>query len=174
MGYVGDTPIAIERGTMKPVTTICLLIYLSVGSAAANGTSTREIDRDVWSVVSRTVVESDIEGMAATYHSDAVLVGGNGTVPIAEQLAKWGQDMEEAKRAGTSARVSFRFTSRQDDKETAFETGMFKYITTAASGEETSYRVPFEALLVKNGGKWLILMERQLEAVDEAAWATLE
>ena len=158
---------------MKPVTTICLLICLS-GSAFAEGTTTREIDRDVWSVVSRTVVESDIEGMAAIYHSDAVLVGDSGTVPIAEQLAKWGRDMEAAKRDGTRASVSFRFTGRQDDKNTAFESGIFKYTVTALSGTETSYYVPFEQLLVKKGGKWLILMERQLEGADEVAWAALE
>jgi ketosteroid isomerase-like protein len=158
---------------MKPVSTICVLICLSVGYALANEATTPEIDRDVWSVVSRTVVESDIEGMAATYHPDAVLVSNNGTVPIAKQLAKWGEDMVEAKKIGSSASVSFRFTSRRDDKETAFETGMFKYTVIESSGAESSYRVPFEALLVKKGGKWLMLMERQLEAVDEAAWAAL-
>ena len=56
----------------------------------------------------RTVAEGDIEGMAALYHSDAVLVVNSRTVPIAEQLAKWGQDMEEAKRNGSTASVSFR------------------------------------------------------------------
>jgi hypothetical protein len=111
--------------------------------------------------------------MAAIYHPDAVLVGDNGTVPIAEQLARWGRDMEAAKREGKSASVAFRFTARQDDRKTAFETGMFKYSVTAPSGEETSYYVPFEQLLVKKDGKWLILMERQLEAADEAAWAAL-
>jgi hypothetical protein len=30
-----------------------------------------------------------------------------------------------------------------------------------------------EALLVKTGGKWRMIMERQLEAVDEAAWNAL-
>ena len=87
---------------------------------------------------------------------------------------EFGEDMEDAKRDGASASVSFRFTSRQDDGKTAFESGMFKYTVTASSGAETSYRVPFEALLVKKNGKWLILMERQLEAADEAAWAALE
>ena len=159
---------------MKSLTTVGLLICLSGGSALAADTTAQEIDRDVWSVVSRTVVEADIEGMAATYHSDAVFVGGGGTVPISEQLAKWGRDMEEEKLVGTSAAVSFRFTGRHDDKATAFETGMFKYTVTAPSGEETSYRVPFEALLVKQGGKWLILMERQLGSADEDAWAALE
>lgn len=158
---------------MKPLTAVCLAICFAVGSAIAEDMSTAQIDRDVWSVVSRTVVEADIEGMAATYHPDAVLVSNNGTVPIADQLAKWGRDMVEAEKVGTTARVSFRFTSRQDGEQTAFETGMFKYTSTTASGEETSYRVPFEALLVKKDGKWLMLMERQLGAADEAAWAAL-
>ena len=159
---------------MRSGTIIYFLIFLSIGSVFADGTTAGDIDQDVWSVVSKTVVEADIEGMAATYHPDAVFVAGSGTVSIAEQLAKWGRDMEEARVAGTSATVSFRFTSRQDDDATAFETGMFKYTVTAPSGEETSYRVPFEVLLVKQRGKWLILMERQLGSADEAAWAALE
>ena len=159
---------------MRSATIIYLLIFLSIGSVFADGTTADDIDRDVWSVVSKTVVEADIEGMAATYHPDAVFVAGTGTVSIVEQLAKWGRDMEEEKVAGTSATVSFRFTNRQDDDVTAFETGMFKYTVTAPSGEETSYRVPFEALLVKQDGKWLILMERQLGSADEAAWAALK
>ena len=159
---------------MRSATTICLLMFLSIGSVLADDTTAGDIDQDVWSVVSKTVVEADIEGMTATYHPDAVFVAESGTVSIAEQLAKWGRDMEEEKVAGTSATVSFRFTNRQDDDATAFETGMFKYTVTAPSGEETSYRVPFEALLVKQGGKWLILMERQLGSADEDAWAALK
>ena len=159
---------------MKFASLLCLLVGLGVGNVLAADTSTREIDRDVWSVVSRTVVESDIEGMAAVYHGDAVLVFGNRTVPAVDQLAKWGRDMQEAERAGTSATVSFRFTQRQDDEKTAFEAGMFKYTTTEPSGARTSYHVPFEVLLVNKDGKWLIVMERQLEAADEAAWAALE
>ena len=159
---------------MRLVTATCILICLSIGSVFADGTTSEEIDQDVWSVVSRTVVEADIEGMAATYHPDAVFVSENGTVAIAKQLAKWGRDMVEAEKAGTSATVSFRFTRRQNDDQTAFETGMFKYISTTSSGEATAYRVPFEALLVKKDGRWLILMERQLGTADEAAWSALE
>ena len=159
---------------MKPVTAVLLLIYLSAAGSVGAGTTAEEIDRDVWAAVSRTVVEKDIKGMSAVYHTDAVLVGGNGTVPIAGPLAKWGQDMEAAREAGTSESVSFRFTHRQDDETTAFETGMFRYTVTDPAGAEMSYYIPFETLLVKREGKWLILMERQLEAADEAAWATLE
>ena len=34
--------------------------------------------------------------------------------------------------------------------------------------------VKLEALMVKKDGQWLMMMERQLEATDEAAWELLE
>jgi hypothetical protein len=43
----------------------------------------------------------------------------------------------------------------------------------AQSGEEKAVYVEFETLLVKRDGKWLIIMERQLDDVDPAAWAAL-
>ncbi|MBK7832467.1 MAG: hypothetical protein IPJ56_09015 [Gemmatimonadetes bacterium] len=66
--------------------------------------------------------------------------------------------------------MEFRFTKRQDDTETAFETGVFKYTLIDKAGVSTpSYR-RLEALLVKRQGKWRIVMERQLDAVTEASW----
>ena len=158
---------------MRSVAAICLLACLNIGSAFALDTSVKEIDRDVWSVISQTVEDGDIRGMAAVYHSDAVLVGASGTVPIAEQLLKWGQDMEAQKQLGNTASVAFRFSSRHDDRVTAFEAGIFRYTVVARSGEEKAVYVQFETLLVKRDGKWLIIMERQLDDVDPAAWAAL-
>ena len=90
-----------------------------------------------------------------------------------EQLVKWGEGMERGKAAGTEASVSFRFGNRQHDETTAFESGMFKYTEIDPDGTERSSFVPFEALLVKKDGKWLMLMERQLEPLDQAAWEAM-
>lgn len=158
---------------MRTVAAICLLTCLCAGSALGDDASVAEIDHDVWSVISRTVEDGDIDGMAAVYHKDAVLVGGSGTVSIAEQLLKWGQDMQVQKQLGTIARVAFRFSSRLDDKATAFETGIFQYTVTTQSGEETPVYVEFEALMVKKHGRWLIVMERQLGPAEPAAWSVL-
>ena len=133
-----------------------------------------EIDATIWGVISDTVAAGDIEGMVATYHPDAVLVSSKGTVAIAEQLVQWGEGMERARLAGTSGTVSFRFESRQDDGETAFERGIFRYAETDENGLEDPVFVPFEALLVKKDGSWSILMERQLEVTDESAWDELD
>ena len=159
---------------MKIKAAICLLACLYAGSAICDDACMGEIDRDVWSVISRTVEEGDIKGMAAVYHRDAVLVGDGGTVPVSEQLVKWGQDMEAQKQVGARASVEFRFSSRRDDRVTAFETGIFRYAVAGESGEEAPVYVEFEALMVKQDGNWLIMMERQLDTVDQTAWAALD
>lgn len=142
-------------------------------SAAAEESSGGEIDATVWQVIMEAVAANDLEGMAATYHPDAVLVSTTKTVAIAKQLTTWGEGMERIRREGRAASVAFRFESRQDDATTAFQRGIFRYAETDANGVGQPAFVPFEALLVKQGGRWLMLMERQLEAVDQGAWDAL-
>ena len=148
---------------------------LSLGASAflaalAPSPTSAAIDADVWTPIAASVVNDDIAAMGRTYHPDAVLVSNGGTRSIASALAGWGKDMIANKAKGTRATVEFRFTKRQDDAETAFEAGVFKYTVTDKAGVSTpSYR-RLEALLVKRQGKWRIVMERQLEAVTEATW----
>ncbi|MEP7348028.1 MAG: hypothetical protein ABI877_22355, partial [Gemmatimonadaceae bacterium] len=110
--------------------TLIVLIALSLGRSAtlpaqspARSASSEAIDKELWSVIAATVVNADIAGMARTYHPDAVVVTPSGTKPIGSQIAKWGKDMADAKIRGEKATVEFRFTGRQDDATTAFETG---------------------------------------------------
>ena len=154
--------------------TALILAALVSAASFAQGGSTEQIDATVWGVVSETVVAGDIDAMAATYHPDAVLVSSKGTVAIADQLIKWGEGMEQARLAGTTATVAFRFEGRQHDSETAFERGIFRYAETTNDGVEHPVFVPFQALLVKKDGRWLIVMERQLEATDGSAWSALD
>ena len=144
----------------------------SAAVAAASPTSA-EIDRDVWTPVAASVANDDIVAMARPYHPAAVLVTKAGTKPIAAALDGWGKDIVVAKKNGVRATVEFRFASRRDDATTAFETGIFKYTTTDRAGVITPRYVELEALLVKHGGKWLLVMERQLETTTEAAWNAL-
>jgi uncharacterized protein (TIGR02246 family) len=146
---------------------------IATRGASAQTATTQEIDRQVWAAVSATVAADDMEGMGRLYHPMAVVVTPRGTMRIAAQLKKWTEDAIAAKGRGTKATVDFRFTRRQDDAASAFETGMFKYTQTDKSGVAKSVFVPLECLLVKEGGRWLILMERQLDAGTEASWNAL-
>lgn len=154
---------------------VSLVAILSLGASTllaslAPSPTSAVIDADVWKPIAASVVNDDIGAMGRTYHPDAVLVSNDGTRSIASALAGWGKDMVANKAKGTRATVEFRFTKRQDDTETAFETGVFKYTVIDKAGVSTpSYR-RLEALLVKRQGKWRIVMERQLEAVTEATW----
>lgn len=154
---------------------LSFVALLTLGASAllasiAPSPTSAAIDADVWAPIAASVVNDDIAAMGRTYHPDAVLVSDNGTRSIATALAGWGKDMVVNKAKGIRATVEFRFTKRQDDAETAFETGVFKYTVIDKAGVSTpSYR-RLEALLVKRQGKWRIVMERQLDAVTEKAW----
>lgn len=163
-----------DRPCRHPLPALAMITLLvgagQLRAQAAAAASGGDIDAQVWSVISTTVVNHDIDGMAATYHPEAVVVTPQGTMPVARALAGWGKGMETMKGNGSRATVAFRFSKRQDGGETAFESGLFNYAVTDSGGATTRYIIPFEALLVKQGQKWLILMERQLPAADEAAW----
>jgi len=150
------------------------MFFLSANAADETATpATHEIDVDVWNVVVDTVKTHDIIRMGSTYFPDAILVGPKGTKAITKALEKWGRDMIDAQAKGDSATVAFRFSRREDDSETAFESGIFKYTEIEKSGSTASAYIPFEQLLLKKNGKWRILMERQLPDVTQGDWDKL-
>lgn len=152
----------------------CLLATPSAAAAQTpTASSTPELDREIWSVLVATVANDDIAGMGAVYFPIAVLVSPTGTTAIKETLERWGRDMAAAKAKGNRAAVEFRFTQRLDNATTAFDAGLFKYTVIEKSGASSSKYYPFEILLAKTNGKWLILMERQFAEVSPDAWDKL-
>lgn len=164
------TPLHPSAPFLRLVAAAALVAWAAPLSAQGAEPSSGAIDAQVWSVISTTVAGHDLAGMAATYYPDAVVVTPQGTMPVARALAGWGQSMEAMKRNGSRASVAFRFALRQDGAETAFESGIFNYAVTDSAGGTTRYIIPFEALLVRKDARWLIVMERQFAAADEAAW----
>jgi ketosteroid isomerase-like protein len=153
---------------------VCVLVAGSAGASQAPATSsTQELNREIWSVLAATVANDDIAGMGAVYFPNAVLVSPTGTTAIKDTLERWGRDMAAAKAKGNRAAVEFRFTQRLDNATTAFDAGLFKYTVIEKAGAASSKYYPFEILLAKTNGKWLILMERQFAEVSQGAWDKL-
>lgn len=163
-------PLHPSASFLRLLAAAALVAWAAPLSAQGAQPSSGAIDAEVWTAIVTSVAGHDLAGMAATYHPDAVLVSTRGTTPIAQALAGWGKSMETMKRNGSRASVAFRYSLRQDGSETAFESGMFNYAVIDSAGATTRYIIPFEALLVRKDSRWLILMERQLAAADEAAW----
>jgi hypothetical protein len=157
------------------VSALCLPMVLYAQSPASDtSTSTAAVNKELWSIISESVVHADIAAMSRTYHAEAVFVGATVIAPIKTALAHWRKDMDVAKVRGDKATVEFRFASRQDGTTTAFETGIFKYTVTERNGKVTSAYIPFECLLTRSTGKWRTLMERQLAAVTVDEWNRLK
>ena len=138
-----------------------------------------EIDRTYWAEISRTVKEGDFEGYKATCHENAVLVATAGknkrSEPMTAALARWKQGFMDTKEGKQMDKVSFRFSQRIGGETTAHETGIFYFTSHDATGKLLSESYThLEALLVKQGGKWVCLMEYQKSAATKAEWDALK
>lgn len=125
-----------------------------------------------WAEASRTVDEGDLDGYAALYHPDAVLVSTftGDTKPIAEALDEWRAYFVDTAAGRMEAGVAFRFTQRLRGETTAHETGMFHdWLHPPGASPEPVY-VHFEALLVRDGGAWRWLMEYQKGIATAEEW----
>ena len=138
---------------------------------AGNVAVGRELDA-FWAEAARTVREGDFDGYAGLYHPDAVFVSDvRGEVrPIAEQLTVWQPGFTEAAAGRAAAEVAFRFTQRLHGPTTAYETGLFRYVSRAPGGAGEPAFVRFEALLVRGPDGWRWVMERQTATATAAEW----
>ena len=135
----------------------------------------QELD-SYWAEVSRSVGEGDFEGYVNTCHATGVLVTGKKgkSFPLASALKKWKKDFDDTKSGAMKASVDFRFGQRWGDDSTAYETGMFRYVSQPKGGRETVAYIELEALLVKEDNNWKVLMEFQKSEQTKEDWDKLK
>jgi len=154
--------------------TLFLTILLSAASMFTMADDTDVPNTDsLYEEIQRTVAEVDFSGMAAVYHPDAVLVSARSTAAISDILPRWKAAGEKLQSDGGQASVAFRFTARQHNETSAFDSGIFRYATIDADGVEKATFVYFENLSVYRDGRWLTMMERQMAPTSESDWNTL-
>ena len=163
---------------MKVIHVLHFILLAFAGNVyAEEKASTSRLDEldKYWNEVSRAVAAGDFEAYKATCHSEGVLVSGSKKTShsLSDALARWKQGFENTRRGKMKAAVAFRFSQRLGNETTAHETGMFAYSTEDAEGNRTREFIHFEALLVKRGGKWLILMEYQKTVGTKQEWDAL-
>ena len=158
---------------MKSLATLLLFLPLLLsGIAKASELPTLASD-DLYREIIRTVAEADFDAMAATYHEDAVLVSTSESKLVSKVLPMWRASGEALKREGGKATLSFRFSAKVPGDQTSFSTGIFRYSTTDANGVEKVSYMHFEDLNIKQGSRWLTLMERQLKPASLSEWEAL-
>jgi len=162
--------------------TIILLAFFTATKAFSQSNPDdqrkRDIDKTYWNVISKTVKEGDFEGYSATCHENAVLVTTAGenklSYPMSAALARWKQGFLNTKQGKQMDNVSFRFSQRIGDETTAHETGIFYFTSHDSTGKliAASY-THLEALLVKQGDKWVCLLEYQKAEATQEEWDAL-
>lgn len=133
-----------------------------------------ELD-EFWAEVSRSVKAGDFEAYKATCHPKGVLVSGTKKVsyPLAQALNRWKTEFTDTKAGDIEASVDFRFSHRYGDAQTAHEAGVFLYTQKKKDAEPIQEYIAFEALLLKEDGRWQMLMEYQIKAVSKEEWENL-
>lgn len=153
---------------------VAALVVAGASPVSAADPRLAEIDA-FWAEVARAVHEGDFEAYAACCHPDGVLVSEakGRTEPFAAALARWKPEFADTRAGSMTAEVEMRFTRRLGDATTAHEVGIFRYTSRSDGQAPRTAHVPFEALLVKRDGRWLMLMEYQKAHVTQAEWDAL-
>ncbi|WP_047246435.1 YybH family protein [Maribacter thermophilus] len=128
-----------------------------------------------WDVVKEKVEAGDVDGYAATYHEDGILVSDKNKTcfSVKEALENWRDGLEKTKKGITKVNLDFRFSDRRGDNITAFERGIFRYELLDEKGQQSVRFVHFEGLLTKKNGKWLLMLEHQKLPATKEEWGSL-
>lgn len=135
----------------------------------------KELDA-YWLEVARAVKEGDFAAYKATCHPGAVLVSGSKKVsyPLSKALARWKKEFDDTQAGTRKSSASFRFEKRFHDATTAFESGILLYEFSTDGGDSGKEYIYLDALLVKEDGKWLIMMEYQKGPATKEDWEKLK
>jgi ketosteroid isomerase-like protein len=66
------------------------------------------------------------------------------------------------RQRGTQASIDLRFVERLAGAEQAFETGIWALRMVRSTGESTMHYGRFQALSVRTGGRWRLLMDHDV------------
>tara|TARA_Y200000002_G_C22331411_1_gene516871 strand:- start:128 stop:610 length:483 start_codon:yes stop_codon:yes gene_type:complete len=134
-----------------------------------------EIDR-VWFELILSVKKGDFSKYKTFYHEDAVLISQTDQTSstIKDAFIRWEEGFRLTRLGKIKTNLEVRFKKRMTDKKTFFEEGVLKYWTIDSQGNKNLSYLAFEALWIKRGEKWLMIMENQKSFLDEFEWNKLE
>ena len=134
-----------------------------------------EIDR-VWTELILSVKKGDFSRYKTFYHEDAVLISQTNqtTATIKDAFVRWEEGFRQTRSGKIKTNLEVRFKKRLADKKTFFEEGMLKYWTSDSEGNDNISYLEFEAVWIKIGKEWLMIMENQKSFLDEIEWNKLE
>ena len=154
-----------------------LLFLITFFFQELNSQSNEELEIDrVWTELILSVKKGDFSRYKTFYHEDAVLISQTNqtTATIKDAFVRWEEGFRQTRSGKIKTNLEVRFKKRLADKKTFFEEGMLKYWTTDSEGNDNISYLEFEAVWIKRGKEWLMIMENQKSFLDEIEWNKLE
>ena len=132
----------------------------------------RQLNNDVWHPFRLAYSKLDAAAFLDLHSPELIRAGGPakqafGFDEYSDQIGKWFAELADR---GSSVDISFRFVERFASAELASERGIFKIVSTRASGDERVFYGRFHTYARRSGGRWRICVDYD---TDERA-ATLE
>ena len=154
-----------------------MFFLIVLGPQELNSQTNEELEIDrVWTELILSVKKGDFSRYKTFYHEDAVLISQTNqtTTTIKDAFVRWEEGFRQTRSGKVKTNLEVRFKKRLADKKTLFEEGMLKYWTTDSEGNDNISYLEFEAVWIKRGKEWLMIMENQKSFLDEIEWNKLE
>ena len=95
------------------------------------------------------------------------------TATIKDAFVRWEEGFRLTRSGKIKTNLEVRFKKRLSNEKTFFEEGVLKYWTVDSQGNKNVSYLAFEALWIKRGEEWLMIMENQKFFLDEIEWNKL-
>ena len=92
------------------------------------------------------------------------------TATIKDAFVRWEEGFRQTRLGKIKTNLEVKFKKRLAGKKTFYEEGMLKYWTTDSEGNDNISYLEFEAVWIKKGKEWLMIMENQKSFLDEIEW----
>lgn len=159
--------------------TVCLVsVFIDVCTVtvvAQSNDHQTAINEQVWKPFIKYYNSRDRKGFASVHSKDVARVSqDDNRILNASEYFKEPSEAQKARNADRTLAIELRFIQRIANEDKAFEVGYYKTTTTdIKTGVVRTNYGKFHVLLIKEEGKWKILMDADAnDKTDEAVFLT--
>lgn len=137
-----------------------ILLFLSIStlSFCQNDSILKSINEDVWIPFTKAFETKNIDLFKSIHHKDLIRVAANNEdiKSLDEYMQGYQGNWAMTNRKQT---IHFRFFERINNENKASERGIYKFTIDPGTESEVSYYGKFHCILIKNEGKWKLLLD---------------
>lgn len=157
---------------MRLVATLILSFLIVSSAIAQNINHFRQINQDVWESFYKAFDQLDHRNMLEIHHKDLIRIPADQQMILDYQtyMDNYQKSFAGAKEENSTRAIELRFFERIANDSVASERGIYKLTVDKGFPDERNFYGQFHVLLIKENGKWKILMDydsNEKNTIDE-------